>query len=729
MNPTTRKNISYALVIGILAALLVCAMQAGGLLQRLEWISYDWRMAQTQATAKLDPNVVVVLIDDASLKTLEPIAGRWPWPRSIYADLLDFLAMGEPKAVLFDITFSERALNPDGSSTLGEDDQRLVEATQQYPFVYHAARLLHDTADDGNSQLLNRPLPAAFPERLSMAARLSQQPSNFSAPSNNTYYAPFPELLDVTTGIGIVDVNSDADGVYRRARLLHRYGEHFYPALSTTAWLNTTKPGSISQANHAATFGNVTIPLDRDEQYMVKFFPHYETYSIAGLLASMKKIQDGDLTNLLVDPAEFKNKTVFIGASAAGLEDLKNTPIDARLPGVLIHASIAANILSNDFLRPVAAWVTYVGIFGFAIITALWVMLVRLHSLRFIVPAIAAVAIAYAGLWAFSANWAFELVPPLLALGLSWLGGVATLVFTESKEKRKFRRMMGQYLSPAVLASVMKNRDDHARAEIGTQERVTVMFSDIRSFTQLSEQLPPEQVVDILNHYFSAMTNAIFAHQGTIDKFIGDAIMAFWGAPLRIEDHAHKATLAALAMQERLKDVNAWLAQRQLAPLSIGIGLHTGEVILGNIGSEHKLDYTIIGDNVNLGSRTEGLTKNYGCTILITETTFNDLGGAIPCRLVDLVRVKGKNHPVRIYEPLIHPATATPEQVDHAKQIAALAEHAFQCYLDRDWPNALIHLSKLPDDGPTHVWRERCERFLALEPDQAWDGVFVMDSK
>ena len=729
MNPQIRKNSGYAFIIATVATLLVSSLFASGLLQRLEWLSYDWRMEKTQATSAASPTVAVVLIDDASLKALEPIAGRWPWPRSIYADLLDFIALGQPQAVLFDVTFSERALNTDGTPGLNEEDQRLAEATEQYPFVYHATRLLLDPTDDGNTHQLNQPLPAAFPERLSIDARLKAHASGFTGISNNSYYTPFPELLAVTAGIGVVDVNSDADGVYRRARLMHRYGDALYPSLSVTAWLDSVKPKAVSFANNSAQFDNVRIPLDTNEQYLVKYFNRYNTYSVSGLLASMKMIQDGELSHLLVDPAEFKDKIVFIGASAAGLEDLKNTPVDARLPGVFVHASIAANILSNDFLQPLNTWVTYLSIFLFATVTSLWVMLVRLHSVRFIAPGVAAIAATYASLYAFEHNWVVELIPPLLSLMLAWLGAVATLVFTESREKRKFRRMMGQYLSPAVLASVLQNRDGHASAEIGSRERVTVLFSDIRSFTEMSEQLPPEQVVDILNHYFSAMTDAIFAHEGTIDKFIGDAIMAFWGAPLRIEDHALKATRAALAMQERLIDVNKWLNEKNLPPLSIGIGLHTGEVILGNIGSEHKLDYTIIGDNVNLGSRTEGLTKTYGCTLLVTEPTYTDLKGTVPCRLVDLVRVKGKTQPVRVYAPLLDPSASSSEQTQEANLLASRADTAFQHYLARDWVNALHGLDQLPNDGPAQLLRERIEHYMTHTPPPEWDGVFTMATK
>ncbi|MDH5694425.1 MAG: adenylate/guanylate cyclase domain-containing protein, partial [Gammaproteobacteria bacterium] len=306
----------------------------------------------------------------------------------------------------------------------------------------------------------------------------------------------------------------------------------------------------------------------------------------------------------------------------------------------------------------------------------------------------------------------------------------SSLLLLEGREKRRFKKMMSQYLSPAVLNEVVNKHEEFAHAEVGRKENVSMLFSDIRGFTNMSEHFPAEVVVEILNHYFSQMTDAIFLTQGTIDKFIGDAIMAFWGAPIRTETHAKDATLASLEMLERLKEVKIWLKEKKYPSLSIGIGLHTGDVILGNIGSEQKLDYTIIGDNVNLASRVEGLTKNYGCEILLTESTYNALAGFIPCRKVDLVRVKGKNKPIGIYQPLVNPTRAGDKEFKVAELLAQQYQEAFTYYLEKKWEQVESILKTFPeDDYPTKIILERCRSYKIEAPPDDWDGVFTMTTK
>jgi adenylate cyclase len=221
---------------------------------------------------------------------------------------------------------------------------------------------------------------------------------------------------------------------------------------------------------------------------------------------------------------------------------------------------------------------------------------------------------------------------------------------TEGREKRKVRKMLGQYVSPHMLSSLVDNREDILRAEVGAKENVTVLFSDIRGFTSISENEPPERIVSMLNQYFSLWSDAIFEYDGTIDKFVGDAVMALWGAPLRTEKHPEKALRAALEMRKRLPELNRRLNVEGFPEVKIGVGIHTGDAILGNIGSEKKLDYTVIGDTVNLSSRLEGLTKQYTCDILISEATYIRVSDLFRCEFVDSVKVKGKEQAVKVYK-------------------------------------------------------------------------------
>jgi len=737
LNNNAKILLRPILIISIVT-LLVSGLQYQNLLFKLEGQSYDWRMSETRADSKAHEDIAVILIDDASLDAMDNYAGRWPWPRYVYADLLAFMSYAEPKGVLFDITFTEKhRVESSQNETINPDDQELVDASASSPFAYHAMRfVVEELAEDESSQVkLNRKLPDNFINRFSLQSRPlndkneKREVKNLQSPNNNHYYVPFPELLETTHGLGVVEVQADGDSVYRRARLFHQYQDNHYASLSTSALIDNRQIKSIKRSKQSVFFDEQQIPVDENEKILINYYKNFNVYSFSGIIASLQNIQNGNLENLLIDPAEFNNKYVFIGGSAAGLDDLKNTSIDARLPGVFIHASIASNILANDFLTPPNSAVTYMFIFLFALITTLSVLFVRPALIKNGLPVLIGALFIYFTYQQFQNHHVIEVITPLLSLISAWILSFTAMVLMEGREKRRFKRMMSQYLSPAVLSTVVDNHEEFAKAEVGSKENITILFSDIRSFTNISEQLDAERVVDMLNHYFSSMTDAIFEQQGTIDKFIGDAIMAFWGAPIKTENHAEKATLAALDMVERLKVVNQWLAEKNLQAINIGIGIHTGDAILGNIGSENKLDYTIIGDNVNLASRIEGLTKQYGVTILITEETYKQLVTPIPCLTVDQVRVKGKNKPIKILHPLLLPDRVDEQTLQQSIELAAASDQAFQHYLDQEWDNALQLLDHLPDDTLHNIMRQRCIDYQKSPPEKNWDGVFTMTSK
>ena len=732
------KLIIRPILIILIVSVVISAFHTSSSFVTVEGLTYDWRMKQTRDSSSLSDEIAVILIDDASLQSMDNYAGRWPWPRFVYADLLEFLAYAEPKGVLFDITFTEKhRFDREKGETINQDDLELVQATANYPFTYHAARFVLDSLkkDETGNAKLNKPLPENFEERYSIENRVSeQQPeptvlSNSKAPNNNFYYLPYDELLDSSNGIGVVEVQTDHDSVLRRARLFHSYLDKHYLSLSTTALLDNNPVKSIRRDKNTILFDDLKIPVDDNEKMLVNYYGKYKEYSFSGIIASLQKIHNGDLDSLIVDPAELQGKYIFIGGSAAGLNDLKNTPMNANLPGVFIHASMLSNIIENDFLTPANSTLTYVLIFLFATITTLSVLLIKKLIIQNGLPVLSGVIFAWFAYYQFEQNIVIDIFSPLSSLGLAWILSFSAMVLMEGREKRKFKRMMSQYLSPAVLTTLVDNQEDFAKAEVGSTEYITMLFSDIRSFTNMSEKLSAEKVVELLNHYFSSMTDSIFEHEGTIDKFIGDAIMAFWGAPVKSEDHADKATLSALDMIERLKDVNIWIEERGLDPIKVGIGIHTGDAILGNIGSENKLDYTIIGDNVNLASRIEGLTKQYGVSLLITEDTFNQLRNPIPCLVVDLVRVKGKKIPIKVLMPLGTPKNAGDAQKQEVKDRAEAGNKAFQYYINQQWDEAISTLRQLPDEPVHQILLERCEKYKKTPPDKDWDGVFTMTSK
>lgn len=726
MRERLKQHIKTITLLILMNAFAIIALHELGALKPLERWAYDWRVKNVRAEAELDPEVAVVLIDDASLKALEGSVGRWPWPRAVYGALLDYFSYASPKAVMFDVTFTEKQKSDD-------DDAYLVDATSASPYAYHATRFVLDPVDEVNKSLLNRPLPEEFVDFFSVNKRFQlESPTplpGFSGKENNNYYIPIDELWQSSPALGVVEVNSDDDGIYRRARLLHRYQDHHYPALSIAPLLDRWEPRRIERKDNKILFDDFAIPVDDDEKYLVNYYARYRPYSISGIMATVQQIQNGEVDNLVVSPFEFENKYVYIGASAAGLLDLKRTPVDGRLPGVLIHASITSNILNKDFLKLAPNYITPLSVITSVFLTIFGIFLFRHGAIQSLVPITFGAVVIAGGYYLFKENIVVNLASPISGIASSWLSAFAALALTEGKDKRRFKRMMSQYLSPAVLNTVVDNHEEFARAGVGSKEEISILFSDIRGFTNMSESLEPEIVVDILNHYFSEMTDAIFQTEGTIDKFIGDAIMAFWGAPVKTDDHALQAVKAALNMNERLPNVNDWLKEQNYPELAIGIGLHTGFAILGNIGSDTKLDYTIIGDTVNLASRMEGLTKQYGCSILITENTHQELGDKVLSRIVDQVRVKGKLKPVRIFQPL-----ALTDNLEDAKRQAlqtqvSLTKQAFDAYLNKQWDEAIRLLEQLPDDRVRELHMERCRHYIESPPEDDWDGVFTMTTK
>ena len=718
----TKKTFISVCSITALAIVIAGGVYLSGSLQKPEWMTYDWRVKHFRSDRVLPDNIAVVLIDEASLKAMDPVLGRWPWPRSIYGDILDFLALGEPTAVVFDFLFTEKEQDTRSlQAGIGENDARFAEATAHNGVVYHAMQFFRQEDTGSNID----PLPEEF-GRFEFPLSGDIATARFTG-RNNNYNIPFAELYHAAKNLGIVNVEPDADGVYRRVPVFMNYRGRSFPSLSIAPVLDALKIENADFDGQYLHMGDKTVPVGRDGTYSVNLYGRYNEYSVAGLISSKQMRDRGEIENMLIDPLEFKDKIVFIGTSATGLQDLKNTAMDSRLPGVLIHASVAANILTRDFIKPPAVKHTLGAIAVLALLTGLAVFSSRQIIVQATLPVLLGVAYWYWALLQYSNNTVIEVVPAVFSITVAWALSFAFLVFTEGKEKKKVRMMLSQYVSPAVLKTVVDKYEDYIKSEVGVTERVTILFSDIRGFTTLAETLDAQKIVHILNYYFTEMTEAIFSYDGTIDKFIGDAIMAFWGAPVKTEDHAQKCVLAALEMNHRLHKVNEWLATQGYGAIRTGIGINTGEVVIGNIGSEKKLDYTVIGDNVNLASRLEGLTKEYDVPVIISQSTYDSISRQIPCRVVDLVRVKGKTVPIKVYAPVLHhPHKGQPFDTD---QLVQGTEQAFTRYLKRDWPGAIRAYSMLPDDSLRKTFISRCQDYLENEPPADWDGAYTMHTK
>jgi len=718
-----KKNVLWGLTICIVIAVLVDISYTYGLFKGIENRFFDMRAKLAGNKRLPHPDIAIILIDEASLRAMNPAVGRWPWPRSVYGDLLEFLESGGAKKIVFDILFTENEKGLYDSGGLGLNDRILVEATESAGNVFHAAQILTDDEDEFNTSLLGRPMPDYFIEKFSVK-NLSIETDPVP---NNNYYAPFEELSRASHGIGIVEFSPDSDGVYRRTKLLRNYKSDYFPVISLAVLLDIFHPDRVVAGHREIDIGNVRIPLDENGDYLINMYKNFSLFSISGIFSSIQSLHLGDMDKLSVYPEEFRDKIVFIGASAGGVEDLKATSLANRMPGVFLHASVIGNVLNRDFLRILPKSWNRVVIYALTILLGLMLMLLSSLLMQLLLPVVVVVLFVGTSLAAFEKNLVIQMTPPLVSVFVVWLSSFVSLYFLEGRDKRNIKRMLGQYVSPAVLADIVEGDTKYIRAEVGTKERLTIMFSDIRNFTSISERMKAETVVAILNEYLSAMVDIIFANKGTLDKFIGDAIMIFWGAPIRLEDHGNMAVKAALQMRSGLQEVNREFSKKGYAALAAGIGIHTGDVILGNIGSEKKLDYTVIGDDVNLASRIEGLTKVYGCDILVSDATFREIDSSFICRVVDCVRVKGKERSIKLYEVLGLSGESN-KNVDLDIKISRESEIAFDKYLGREFEEAGKIYSNinsvLNKDKVSEIFIKRCTEYISKPPPAGWDGVY-----
>jgi adenylate cyclase len=436
-------------------------------------------------------------------------------------------------------------------------------------------------------------------------------------------------------------------------------------------------------------------------------------------------------------PADtFRDKIVFVGPTALGIGDRANTPFKqgSSYMGVEVHANILDNLLHSaepgrtflirSFNEEIVD-IAFIVFFGLGL--GLWFG--RTRPLTATLTALAALS-AFSGFVYYGfAHWGrwYSFVVPSATLVASYASITSFRVITEERDKRKIRRTFSQYLSPGVIALIEKDPNEYIRPG-GEVKDLTVMFSDIRDFTTLSEGLTPDELVNLLNQYLSAMTDILFRNLGTLDKYIGDAIMAFWGSPFPQQDHAHCACRCALEMIASLEELNRKWEKQGGCRIAIGIGLNTGPVNVGNMGSDKRLAWTVMGDNVNLASRLEGMTKQYRSRVIISESTYDQVADQFVGREVDRIRVKGKKKPVVIYELL-----APISERDAYAALLTKYNAALDVYRSQNWQEATGMFGELlaayPDDGPTQVLLQRCVEFLEEAPESDWDGVYVMKSK
>ncbi|MBW2304385.1 MAG: adenylate/guanylate cyclase domain-containing protein [Deltaproteobacteria bacterium] len=735
---------------GLILLVLVIFLAGVSLLDLLEWKAYDLRFL-SKGVKKPSEEIVLAAIDEKSLD----LVGRWPWPRNRIAELVDLISRDGAKVIALDLVLSEpedsqvlsliKDLNREIRS-LGIRDPRLDAYIRRNGIKADNDLFLARSLEGSASKVIlgyffhmeqddpDHPLPGKGLEESLRAIASSKYPlikkTGLGALPEEIFlnaYAPespLPILSRAADGTGCISVIPDPDGVIRWFPLVVKCGEGLYMPLSLQAlWQYLDKPQLMVRINDygidGIQMGRTFIPTEESGQFLINYlgppktFPHY---SAADIL--QKKFSKGTFTN----------KIVLVGSTAKGTFDTRNTPFGPGFTGLEIHATVMDNILKKDFLRKPRWAVTHdlLAIVILGLLTGLG--LPRLSAIRGFLYAMGLFLVhILIGRWLFIHHgyWV-NLVYPLLTVLLVYTSLTLFYYFTEERERKKVKNAFSYYVSGAVANEMLKTP---GKLKLGGEKKnLSVLFSDIRGFTTISEGLSPEELVRLLNEYLTVMTDIVFKYEGTLDKYIGDAIMAVFGAPLDQADHAHRACTTALDMVQALKGLNEKWVEEGKRPLEIGIGINSGMMMVGNMGSEQRFDYTVMGDAVNLGSRLEGANKRYGTRILISEFTYERVRDDFTCMELDSVRVKGKQKPVRIYQLL------GPMDMDESKkEVVALFHKGLDFYRQQRWDEARRIFQRIVEmDGElraARIYVKRCLRLKAHPPGTDWDGVYVMSTK
>lgn len=678
--------------------LLSLTLSFSGILDRFEWKAYDLFSSLFNPSGPQE-EIVIVKVDQPSIdKASSELSIQWPWPRQVYAPLVKYLS--EADAVFMDILFTEP------SSYGAEDDRVFAEAVTKASNVYLPVFLTN------NERALDEK-DREFIRRISVKAAIMADISFRSA------IPPIDPLLNAVRGSGNPAIEPDRDGIYRRVPLFFRMGEETIPNFVLPYLLNT---GVMKIRDERAFIGTREVPL-RDGRLLLRFFRTREPFeSISAINVLQSSVESSAGAEPLISKDYFKGKKVFVGLTAAGLYDLKPTPVSSIATGVSIHATALENLMHRNFLLPLhPAFPVSFMLFICVLISS---VVLRHHSvgvnIALFLGMLALTLSAPAAL--FASSLYLDIISPSAALFVSFIIATVYSYATEGKERRFVRRAFSQYMDQTLVDYVLKNPSVIRPG--GRRRRVTVFFADIAGFTTIAEQLPAEETAKILHTILNAFTEVIIQHKGVIDKYIGDAIMAFWGAPLDTEQDEINACRAALRCMDSLDGINRTFVKDSLQPISMRIGIHSGDAIVGNLGSDRLFDYTAVGDTVNLASRLESVNKLFRTKIIISGETRAKTGNLFLMRELGKIEVKGKSLPAAIYELAAEMESAGEGQ----RALTDRFHQGLSLFHERRFTEAadIFHAlaQEYPDDGPSRHYLSWCRELLAApELTEGWDII------
>lgn len=741
-------RLAFAIIPVIVVVLHVVGVARIGMFEWVDNLIYDTRLRITMPRT-LDDRIVIVDIDEKSLAEV----GRWPWPRNQMAALTNELFDRQHTGVVgFDVVFAE----PDDSSGLRILQRVAGTELAHLPEVKAAIDALAPSLDHDMlfaRALANRPVVLGhyftadregrrvgqLPQPVMRKADLKGVSPRFI--QWNGYGANLPVLLSAARSGGTFNAITDVDGVVRSVPLVSEFEGNLYASFSLAVYrallgTTTVEPGlppsrflpkgyqGLESIVIRQGDASVALPVDDRVGSLVPF------RGFGGVRGgSFRYVSASDVLNGRLPPADLQGKVVLVGTTAPGLMDLRTTPVGAAYPGVEVHANLISGFLDGYVLtRPDYAmgYELSVVLISGALLAALLPWLPAARAIAFS----AALALAVAGLnfWLYQAyGLVLPLASTLAMIAAAFVLNMAYGYFAESRSKRELAHLFGSYVPPELVDEMVKAPDSYSmQAE---SRELTVLFCDMKGFTHLSETLTPEQLQHMLNRVFSRLTEVIRAHRGTIDKYMGDCVMAFWGAPVRSQDHATQAVSAARAMLEVLRQINADNAAQGLPAIGLGIGINTGPMLVGDMGSDIRRSYTVIGDTVNLASRLESLTRVYGVDIVVGELTRKQAQG-MAWQEVDKVTVKGKDEIVTIFTPLGLSAQTDKSALQDELSVWS---RVLKAYRSQDWDACelqLLNLKRLyPQNGLYDFYSKRVTSFRHQPPAAGWDGVTRFGSK
>ena len=711
----TPRKLTVGLLLGVLASLLAWCVSLTGVLEGPEHLTWDQRQRSFARPMSRDVPIRVILLDEQSLAwARQGLRIQWPWPYELYTPIMQFCRAGGAKAIAFELPFTE-------AGRYGPtDDQKLIETV--------AARRDIALAVVPGSNPADAPMG---PESLTKPALKTKGLNAYIATTGAKGLVaeqcrfPFESLAQASPLFGHIAMDTNAAGQpapARRVRPIIRFDGVDLPLLGLAAYLigNDLTDSEFSIVNGQLRVGETTIPIGSDGRAVLRYRKPmkanhgnlYLTYSAKDVIQSQLRLAAGQEPS--INPQTFKDCYVFFGFSATTPHDNQRSPVKALTPGVEVHATFLDNLLQGEFPRDASWYSVLIAALIVSVITATGVLWLNGWVRELAVLVVTLPIPTAVGCIAFANGLIWPIVWPTVAVGAALIGATVFNLATEGRQKRFIRRAFGHDLSPTVIDQVLA---DPSRLRLGGERReVTVMFIDLEDFTSLAEHLDPHELSGILNRYLSCMSDAILDEDGTLDKFQGDAVMAFWNAPLEQTDHALRACRAALRCRETIVSLRReWLELTGREP-KIRIGLHTGPCVVGNMGAKQRFDYTVLGDTANLASRLEGVNKIFGTSILVSSQTWDQVNGRLAGRGIARVRVAGRKESLVIIEPFNLDPHATHPTGEAFDQALVFCEEG-------RYTDAMHRFHQLSSDPASQAYAEKIASILK-SPGQTWDGVW-----